>query len=140
MFYRDIDQNIALEEQNTRVTGSAAVADLLQLHLRLDVISKSAKGASRVIEARRFDLHGPPVAGIGCALQIGETIFFQDRSILGIGRGGIGRGLYAFRFQMPAAEGSRQRSLSRSNTGQGDEEKRSTQICRSKKGRKHHSN
>ena len=76
------------------------IADLLHLHLRLDVIGKSPKCAGGIIEAGRFDLHFAAIAVVGGGFQISETIFFQDRGVGGIGRGWIFGGLYALRLSI----------------------------------------
>src|SRR5579864_9458016 len=110
MLYRHVDQNIALEEEYPRVAGSAAVTNLLYLHLWLDVIRKSPKGPGSVIEARGFDLHLAAVAVIRCGFQISETIFFQDGRVGCIGCGRVLGGLHTLGIDAPPTKGLRQRA------------------------------
>ena len=76
MFYRHIDQDIALEEQNACIAGSAAVADLLYLHLRLDVIGKRPESAGGIAKAGCFDLHFAAIAAVSGAFHVGEAVLF----------------------------------------------------------------
>src|SRR5512140_392700 len=110
MLNRHIHQDIALEEQNACVAGSAAVANLFYLHLRLHVVGKSPKGPGSISEAGGFDLHFAAIAAVCRSLKISKTIFFEDRRVSCIRRGRIFGGLYALGIDTPAAEGLRQRS------------------------------
>ncbi len=106
-----------MKNKYPRVAGSAALTNLLHLHLRLDVISKSSKCASGIIEAGSFDLHLAAIAAIGGALKIGKAIFFQDWRVRGIGRSRIFGGLHALGINAPAAKGLRQRARREPLTG-----------------------
>src|ERR1051326_1482242 len=105
-----VHQDIALEKKYPCVAGSRAIANLLDLHLRLDVVGKCPEGAGSIAKASSFDLHFAIIAAIGGALHISKTIFFQDRRVGCISRDRIFGSLHAFGVDAPAAEGLWQRA------------------------------
>jgi hypothetical protein len=143
MLYRYVNQDIALEEQNPCVAGSTAIANFLDLHLRLNVIGERPKGPGSIAEAGSFDLHLAPIAAVGGAFHISEAIFFQHRRVGRISRCRIFGGFHALGVDAPAAEGLRQRTggslgLSRRNRRQHKNDGEETQTRRLKESRNHH--
>src|SRR3954469_24434756 len=104
MLYGRIDENITFKKQDARVAGSSAVTDLLDLHLRLDVVGERSVSACGIAKAGCFDLHLAAIAAVGGAFQIGEAIFFQHRRVGRIRRSRIFGGLHALGVDMPATE------------------------------------
>src|SRR5689334_3106781 len=149
MFNGNIYQDVALEEKNTGIAGSALIADLLYLHLRLHIIGKCPESAGSITKAGCFDLHGAAATGIGSAFHVGKAILFQHRSVRGIGSGRVWRCLYALWLKMPAAEGRWQRTnrlvfrfLAKSNRRQEQQDGNAldrSEDHRTEKGSKHHS-
>src|SRR5882672_12388861 len=103
MFNGNIHQDVALKEKNAGIAGSALIADLLYLHLRLHVIGKRPESTSSITKAGRLDLHGAAAADVSSAFHVSKAVLFQHRSVRGISSGRVWRCLYALWLKMPAA-------------------------------------